>query len=155
MALDRSALVWDSRKINIQLDQMVNQSLVKEDITVVQAQILLHILRQAEAGTSVTALHRELHYAKATISNLIKRLRQKGYVRTEHCREDDRRRLLFSTEKGVRIRKFLEDSIQEAEDTLYRGFSEQELSTLNQLQQKMLRNLSEVRGCVQREASNT
>lgn len=122
MALDRSALVWDSRKINIQLDQMVNQSLVKEDITVVQAQILLHILRQAESGASVTALHRDLHYAKATISNLIKRLRQKGYVRTEHCREDDRRRLLFSTEKGVGIRKFLEDSIQEAEDTLYRGF---------------------------------
>lgn len=155
MALDRSALVWDSRKINIQLDQLVNQSLAEEDITVVQAQILLHVLRRAEAGTSVTALHQELHYSKATVSSLVKRLRQKGYVRVEPCREDDRRRLLFGTEKGLRVRKFLEDSIRDAEDRLYRGFSPQELSTLDHLQRKMLHNLSGCRTYAQREVSTT
>lgn len=155
MALDRSTLVWDSRSINMQLEQLVNQLLAEEDITAVQAQILLHVLQRAEAGTSVTALHRELHYSKATVSSLIKRLRQKGYVRMELCREDDRRRLLFGTEKGLRVRKFLEDSIRGAEDRLYRGFSAQELATLDHLQRKMLHNLSDGRTYAQREVSTT
>ena len=48
----------------------------------------------------------------AALSGLVKRLREKGYVRVEPCVQDDRRKLLFGTEKGQRMRDSLEGTIR-------------------------------------------
>jgi DNA-binding MarR family transcriptional regulator len=155
MALNRSRMVRESRQINTQLEQILNRSLAAADITGVQAHTLLHILGCSGGGTSVTELHRATGHSKATISHLIKQLRQKGYVCVSPCLEDDRCRLLSGTEKGARVQEFLARSIREAEDVLYQGFSPQELSTLDRLQKKMLHNLSAYHTRVEQEASAT
>lgn len=152
MALDRSRLVRDSRQINIHLDQIVNRALAGTGLTLVQAKALLYMMGRRGDGTSVTALHQVAGYSKATISNLVKRLREKGYVQVEPCRGDDRRRLIFCTDKGRRIQGLVEGAIRDAEDTLYRDFSQQELAVLDRLQKKMLQNLSACQVHVKREA---
>ena len=149
MALDRGQLMRDNRQISIQLDLLSNRALAENDITGVQAHALLYVLGQTEGGTSVTELHRASGHSKATISHLVKRLREKGYVRKEPCLEDDRRSLLFGTEKGRQLQGALETFLRSMEDALYRDFSPKELSTLDRLQKKMLRNLS----ATQREAT--
>ena len=155
MAVDRSRLARDSRQINIQMEQMANRCLAEAGITGVQAQMLLYLLRHSERGVSVTELHQVSGYSKATISNLVKRLREKGYIRVEACEEDDRRRLLFSTEKGRRIQALLAASIREVENSLYQGLSAEELSTLDQLQKRMLQNLMMFQTQSHKEASAT
>lgn len=142
MASDRGLLVQDSRQINIQLDLLVNRLLAPADITVVQAQLLLYILRHSREGASATAMQHSSGHSKATISKLIKRLREKGYVQAQPCREDDRRRLLFVTDKGRELQDFLVASIRTAHDQLYRDFSPEELAELDRLQKKMLHNLA-------------
>lgn len=72
-----------------------------------QAHILQYILRHREHGTSLTAIHRDFGYSMATLSGMLKRLREKGYIRTETCAVDDRRKLLYPTEKGVQVQEFL------------------------------------------------
>lgn len=151
MALDRGRLMRENRQISIQLDQRFNRVLAERNITGVQAHALLYVLQQAGKGASVTALHQVSGNSKATIFHLVKRLREKGYVRVELCAEDDRRRLLFGTEQGRQLQAALGTSFQTMEDILYRGFSPEELSDLDRLQQKMLRNLSET----QREATKS
>ena len=106
--------------------------------------MLLFILNHAEEGTSLTDIHQEFGYSMAAISSLLKRLREKGYVRVEHCREDDRRKLLFGTEKGEQVREFLDCAICTAQEQLCCGFSPEELNVLEQMQQKMLGNLSQL-----------
>lgn len=155
MAVDRSRLARDNRQICIQMERMANYYLAASDVTGVQAQMLLYILRHSETGVSVTDLHQISGYSKATISNLVKRLREKGYIRVEACEEDDRRRLLFSTEKGRRIQALLAASIREVENSLYRGLSAEELSTLDQLQKRMLQNLMMFQTQSHKEASAT
>ena len=155
MAVDRSRLARDNRQICIQMERMANYYLAASDVTGVQAQMLLYILRHSETGVSVTDLHQISGYSKATISNLVKRLREKGYIRVEACEEDDRRRLLFSTEKGRRIQALLVASIREVENSLYRGLSAEELSTLDHLQKRMLQNLMMFQTQSHKEASAT
>lgn len=155
MAVDRSRLARDNRQICIQMERMANYYLAASDVTGVQAQMLLYILRHSETGVSVTDLHQISGYSKATISNLVKRLREKGYIRVEACEQDDRRRLLFSTEKGRRIQALLAASIREVENSLYRGLSAEELSTLDQLQKRMLQNLMMFQTQSHKEASAT
>ena len=79
----------------------------------------------------------------AAASGLIKRLREKGYIRVEACALDERRKLLYVTEKGSRVREVLDVSLRAIPDQLYRGFTEEEVATLHRLQKKMLQNLEQ------------
>ena len=144
MEIDRSELVRDNRQINIQMERAANQIIAREGLTGIQAHLLLYILDHSETGTSLTDIHREFGYSMAALSGLVKRLREKGYVRVEPCVRDDRRKLLFGTRKGEEVRDFLDRTILRAQDQLYREFSAQELAELDRLQKKMLHNLSEL-----------
>ena len=144
MEIDRSELIRDNRQINIQMERAANQIIAREGLTGIQAHLLLYILDHSETGTSLTDIHREFGYSMAALSGLVKRLREKGYVRVEPCVQDDRRKLLFGTRKGEEVRDFLDRTILRAQDQLYREFSAQELAELDRLQKKMLHNLSEL-----------
>ena len=142
MDVDRSELIRDNRKIHIRLEQAANRAIGQKGLTGVQAQLLLYILEHSEQGTSLTHIHQRFGYSMAALSGLVKRLREKNYVRAEPCARDDRKELLFGTEKGARVRAFLDGAILQAQDRLYGGFSQEELAALDRLQKKMLRNLS-------------
>ena len=151
MTLDRGRLIQDGRQICIGLDQLANSILAGADITAVQALTLLYILQNAEEGVSVTSLHLASGHSKATVSRLVKRLWEKGYVSLEPSREDRRQRLLYGTREGRQLRAFLEQSISRSEERLYRGFSAGELEELDRLQKKMLLNLSTAPKSIQKE----
>lgn len=142
MGVDRGVLARDNRQISILMEMRTNQALSEQELTAVQAHMLLYILRHSEEGTSLTAIHRELGVSKAALSGLVKRLREKGYVRVERCEEDDRRKLLFGTEKGRNIQASLERSMEAVQARMYRTLSPQELAELDQMQKKMLLDLS-------------
>ncbi len=144
METDRSAMVRDNRQISIQLELLANRVMAQKGLTTIQAHMLLYILAHSAQGTSLTDIHREFGYSMAALSGLVKRLREKGYVRVEPCVQDDRRKLLFGTRKGEEVRDFLDRTILRAQDQLYREFSAQELAELDRLQKKMLHNLSEL-----------
>lgn len=140
--VSRGQLYRDSRWICIQMEQCVNHSLAQKDITAVQANILLYILHRGGQGISLTDIHRTFGYSMATLSNMVKRLREKGYIQAEHCCGDDRCRLLSGTEKSRRIQKDLEETITSVQGQLYDGFSQEELCTLDRLQGKLVHNLT-------------
>lgn len=144
MGEDLRRMARKNRQISIQLELLANRALAQTGITAVQADVLLFILNHAEEGTSLTDIHQAFGYSMAAISSLLKRLREKGYVRVEHCREDDRRKLLFGTEKGEQVQEFLDCAICTAQEQLCCGFSPEELNVLEQMQQKMLGNLSQL-----------
>ena len=100
MEVNRSVLIQENRQINIQLEQSGNRAMAQKGLTAIQAHILLYILDHSDRGISLTDIHREFGYSMAALSGLVKRLREKGYVRVEPCAQDDRRKLLFGTGKG-------------------------------------------------------
>ena len=78
----------------------------------------------------------------AATSGLIKRLREKDYVRVEACKLDERRKLLFPTEKGERVRESINTAMSNMPRCFTTVFTDDELVMLNQLQKKILKNLS-------------
>lgn len=140
--LDREQILRDNRRICIRVEQWANSSLARCELTAIQAQILLYILARSDQGTSLTALHRDFGYSMAALSSMVKRLKDKGYVRVEHCAGDDRRKLLFATEKAEQAQDFLCRTTGQIQKRLYDCFSQEELATLDQLQKKLLKNLS-------------
>ena len=142
MEWDRSRMARDNRLIGIQQEKLADRVMGRKGLTAAQAFMLWYILRHAEEGTSLTAMHREFGYSKAAISSSLKNLREKGYVRMERCLEDDRRKLLFATEAGRQLEGFIETSADRICRQVYAGFSPAELRELDRLQKKMRRNLA-------------
>lgn len=140
--LDREQILRDNRRICIQMEQWANASLAHRELTAIQAQILMYILSRSEQGTSLTAIHQEFGGSMAALSSMVKRLKEKGYVRVEQCVGDDRRKLLFATEKAKKTEEFLCRTTRQIRQRLYACFSQEELATLDRLQKKMLGNLS-------------
>ena len=154
MTLTRGRLALDGHQLGRQLDWLSSQFVASTGLTGAQARALLYILQHPD-DTSVTVLHRITGHSKASISRLIKQLREKGYICEQPWEGDERRRLLVGTEKAKVLRTFLETAFRGVEEVLYRGFSHRDLRDLNRLQQKMIRNLSAYRMDIQREASAT
>ena len=155
MDVDRTEMIRVNRQINIQLERAATQTIAQKGLTGIQGHLLLCILAHSDKGMSLTDIHQEFGYSMAALSGLVKRLREKGYVRVEPCAQDDRRKLLFGTGKGEEVREFLDRSILRAQDQLYQGFSQEELATLDRLQKKMLKNLSVWRHCNGKEVPKT
>ena len=84
---DRVRWRVNNRQIGVQLELWANRAnWAGEQLTGCQAQVLLYILQaRRTSGASLTAIHHAYGYSKATLSGLIKQLREKGYVRVEHC----------------------------------------------------------------------
>lgn len=143
MDIDLGEMLRDSRRISNRLHRRGSRALAEQGVTDVQARVILYLLKHADTGASLTDVHRELHFSMAAASGLIKRLREKGYIRVEACALDERRKLLYVTEKGSRVREVLDSTLKAIPDLLYRGFTEEEVATLHRLQKKMLRNLEQ------------
>ena len=143
MDIDLGEMLRDSRRISNQLHRRGSRALAEQGVTDVQARVILYLLKHADTGASLTDVHRELHFSMAAASGLIKRLREKGYIRVEACALDERRKLLYVTEKGSRVREVLDSTLKSIPDQLYRGFTEEEVATLHRLQKKMLQNLEQ------------
>ena len=91
MNTDPHALVLDNRRIVQALERRADAALAPAGLTAAQGHVLLHILKQGEAGTSLTAIHRRFGTSMATLSGILKCLRRDGYVQAVPCPGDERR----------------------------------------------------------------
>lgn len=139
--LDQERILRDNRRISILVEQWSNTSLVPWGLTAAQAQILLYILRHREGGTSLTQIHRDFGYSMAALSGIIKRLREKGYVRAEFQNGDGRCKRLFPTPAARDLQEHLDRSSAQVRQQLWRCFTPQELHNLDCLQRKLLSSL--------------
>lgn len=152
--IDRGRMARNNRQICVQMEQLANSFMAKAEVTAVQAHILQYVFRHCDRGTSLTEIHRDFGGSMAALSGMVKRLREKGYIRVECCARDDRCKLLFPTEKGRQIQPFLNETTHKIQQELYGCLSQEELATLDRLQNKLLENLSQLTQSNPKEASN-
>lgn len=139
---DQERILRDNRRISIQMEQLVNSALAPWGMTAAQTQILLYVLRHSQEGTTLTQIHREFGYSMAALSGIIKRLKEKGFVRTEHWDGDERRKLIVATPSALELQQRLDRSSAQVRQQLWRCFTPQELRDLDCLQRKLLSSLS-------------
>lgn len=78
---------------------------------------------------------------RSTMSRIIFRMEQKGFLVRIPVEHDARLKKLVLTEKGKEIHALMENNISDAEQRLTEGFSEEEKETLFRLLKKLRANL--------------
>lgn len=78
---------------------------------------------------------------RSTMSTIILRMEQKGFLSRESVSHDARLKKLVLTEKGEQIHEMIESKIEDTEKKLSSGLTEDEKQTLFHLLEKLRRNL--------------
>ena len=94
-------LLFMMKKINLNLAAQMDQCLKNHEMTGVQVYFLVYILRHHPKGTYLTELCREIGVSKATLSALIKRMREKDYLYFLEDPGDVRKKKVLPTAKLI------------------------------------------------------
>ena len=105
MEMTAGDILRNTKKINIALDTYLNERLASTDLTAAQGNVLFFILEHF--GVHSTRIHKQLGISRGTVSGLIKKLREKGYVSFSSCDTDDRQKPILVTEKANALREAL------------------------------------------------
>ena len=84
----------------------------------------------------------KIHRTKATLTVLIDKLEENGFVTREKSSQDNRNTLIALTDKGKKLKPIFEQISKELNNLLYNNFTEEEAYLLDSLLVKMVKNLS-------------
>ena len=100
-------------------------------------QYIVFMVLWARDGVSVRELGEQLYLDSGTLTPLLKKMESSGYVRREHCRSDERVKLVFLTEEGRAMREKCR-GIPERLGEQVRCFTPDEAQTLRALLYRVL-----------------
>ena len=135
-------LLFMMKKISRNMSAQMELSLKDKSITGVQVYFMVYILRHHPKGTYLTELCREIGVSKATLSALIKKMREKGYLYFQENPCDVRKKKVLPTEKLKAEGNVFLQKAEEMESEICSVFSGQEKAEFWKLEQKLLTQLS-------------
>ena len=117
------------------LNEKMGQILATEDITQQQFNIL-RILRGSECPLSTLKIRERMLDKMSDTSRIVDRLIVKGLVEKTACVKDKRLVDIIVTKKGLQLLEKL-DALNEQIDSILKGVSEKEATTMNQILDKL------------------
>lgn len=134
-------LLMQMKKVSIELEVRLERALRHGDMSGVQVYFAVYLLRHHPGGTYITELSREMGISKATLSVLVKRLREKGYLYFEQQAGDIRRKRIMPAGKLKEEQDLLLEKVINLENEVCGGLDSMEKEQLYILEQKILKQL--------------
>ncbi|WP_318712656.1 MarR family winged helix-turn-helix transcriptional regulator [Treponema sp.] len=120
----------------------LNRRLSKTDSFVSSHGFILFLLSENQKMT-MGQIAEKINRDKSTTTVLIKKLLEKGLVKTENCSEDSRKKIISLTEDGKKYNALTGGISRQLLEACYKDFSGEEKETLLKLLVKMSRNIEE------------
>ena len=142
----REKLLLTAKQLDVSLDTQMNRMMRETDLSGGQAMILCYLLRHHPEGICIRDLCTELGITHATLSLMISKLREKGYLSVQAEDSDRRRKRVTVTDKLLQENRDFLKVAEQTEDRICEALDSREQRELYRLQKKLLRNLQNFRG---------
>lgn len=129
------------KQLHDSLECQANNRLRPKGLTMMQVAVLMALRETEEKQLSMKALEHHFQVAQSTMTGIILRLEQKGFVESTGDASDKRIKLAHITAAGEVCCEETAQYQQETEDELLRGFSPQERVIFNQLLIRAVNNI--------------
>ena len=106
-------------------DQSMTAALETMELTAAQGHIMAFLAHQSQPPCS-RDIEAEFHLSHPTVSGLLQRLEQKGFIEQCSDPEDRRKKRIYVLEKGVQCHQLMHDTIRETERRIVRDFTPEE-----------------------------
>ena len=122
-------------------DQTMTEALDKLDLTASQGRLMAFVAHRGQLPTYARDVEAELHLTHPTVSGLLSRLEQKGFVELKTDPKDRRSKRILISEKGLACHERMHAVILENESRIVQGFSEEEKAQFACLLQRAIDNV--------------
>ena len=120
--------------------QAMDNALEKMELTAAQGHIMAY-LAHAEQPPCPRDLEAEFHLTHPTVSGLLSRLEQKGFIELRSDAKDRRCKRIYVLEKGVQCHELMHATIQENEQRMVSDFTAEEKEVFSLLLKRAIRNM--------------
>ena len=118
----------------------MDNAMEKLELTGAQGHIMAY-LAHAKTPPCPRDLEAEFHLTHPTVSGLLSRLEQKGFVELRTDPEDRRIKRIYVLEKGLQCHEVMHNTIQQNEQRMVEGFTPEEQAVFSDLLQRAIRNM--------------
>ena len=132
-------------------DQTMTEALNKMDLTASQGRLMAFVAHRGQQPTYARDVEQALHLTHPTVSGLLSRLEQKGFVELITDPDDRRSKRIVISEKGLACHERMHAVIIENESRIVQGFTEEEKTLLARLLQRAIDNVLPDTGCRKKE----
>ena len=128
----------------------LNNGTAEQGMTYVQSLVILYLLdtqkhSPADNEVSQRDLERYLSLKGPTVTKLLNRMEENGFIVRQRSRRDSRANCIYPTEAGLSMVPNFYQVLHQVEDTMTRGLTEAEKAQLKDLLQRVLANLEDNR----------
>ncbi|MGF6365208.1 DNA-binding MarR family transcriptional regulator [Aequitasia blattaphilus] len=130
------------KRINNIYEKEFNMQLKSIGITASQCAVLDYLFCTQKESIRQKDVEEALSLQNPTVTGLLKRLDEKGYILSVQSEQDKRCRNIYLTEKAYDIRKRVEEGRKEIDKRLTLGLTKKEANALQRSLEKVLYNIS-------------
>lgn len=131
------------KQINNVYEKDLNERLKKIGITASQCAVLDYLFRTSKEEVSQRDVERNLNLKNPTVTGILKRLDEKGYILCVPNARDKRRKNIYLTEKAYDIQRRMETDRRKLDKELTRGMTKREVEALRKNLAKLLYNIAD------------
>lgn len=131
------------KQINNVFEKDLNEKLKKLGITSSQCAVLDYLFHTSKEEVSQRDVERHLCLKNPTVTGLLKRLDEKGYILCVPNAKDKRKKNIYLTEKAYDIQRRMEAERKKQDRELTRGMSKREIDAVRKNLEKLLYNIAE------------
>lgn len=130
--MEEKNIVWLLKQLNLLVEQYAREHMRVRNITLAQWYMLNFLLLEDGNEIFATDIHLKFGISKASVSTVLKGMKQQGYLEMVGDPRDDRRKKLILTEKAYSVREEVREDIRKQEESLCRGLSEEQREQLRE-----------------------
>lgn len=131
------------KQINNVYEKDLTERLKKLGITSSQCAVLDYLFHTDKEEVNQIDIEKSLNLKNPTVTGLLKRLDEKGFVFCVPSNTDKRRKKIYLTEKAYDIQRKMEADRKKMDKALTRGMTKREIEAAHKALDKMLYNISE------------
>ena len=131
------------KQINNVYEQVLNERLRKIGITSSQCAVLDYLFHTSKDEVSQRDVEKGLNLKNPTVTGILKRLDEKGYILCVPNARDKRKKNIYLTEKAYDIQRRMETDRRKLDRELTRGMTKREVESLTKNLEKLLYNIAD------------
>ena len=132
-----------TKQINNVYEKDLNERLKTIGITASQCAVLDYLFHTSKEEVSQRDVERSLNLKNPTVTGLLKRLDEKGYILCVPNASDKRKKNIYLTEKAYDIQRRMENDRRKLDKELTRGMTKREIAALRKNLEKLLYNIAD------------
>lgn len=140
---ERKTIGFLFKQINTVYEKEFNNRLKRLGITSSQCEVLDFLLQSSKDEVTQRDIERALNLKNPTVTGLLKRLDEKGFILSVPSGKDRRCKNIYLTEKAYDIQKRMEMERKKLDKMLTLGMTKKEIEALYKMLNRVLYNIAE------------